>query len=80
MTVNVTLVFKEQPRVQGVVATVPVDEPFRVNHTVMAAVPGGARIGGRPWPGPWDFAAEGPQRLRGQGRPQAAAAGGAQQP
>ena len=77
---NVSLVLLFEPRVQGVVATVPVNEPFRVNHTVMAAVPGGARIGGRPWPGPWDFAAEGPQRLRGQGRPQAAAAGGAEQP
>ena len=53
------------------VVTVSGGRPCRVR-----AVAGGRPLG----PGPWLAAAQGPQRLRGQGRPQAVAAGDAEQP
>src|SRR5262249_555465 len=66
-------------RVQGVVATLLVDELFRGHRIWWPAVAGcralarGQAVG----PGPWVPPAQGPQGLRGQGRPQAVAAGDA---
>ena len=78
---HLTFVAAIEGRAQGVVATVPVDDRFGVHATGGFRVWGAVRCaGGRPCAWPVGPAARGRRGLRGQGRPQAARAAGAEQP
>src|SRR6266568_2222737 len=56
------------PRAQGVVATLLVDDSFRGHHIRWPPWSGcRALAGAGPWPGPWLPAAQGPQRSPGSG-------------